>query len=394
MLLTVGMATYDDYEGVWGTLVPLRDAIVAAGLVDDVELIVVDNNPDGLHAPHVRHVTNGIGRYVPDDGPPSTSRPRDRIFQEARGEWTLVIDSHVYLRRGVLERLVRFCRAPGSRADDQALWHGPLLHESIAQADGAPALVWTHWAPVWGADGMLGQMRCEPHLAEDSPAHQIAASGMGLFLSRTREWLGFHLEHRGFGGEEVVIHQRYRDQGRRVYLLPWLQWVHRFRPADLQPPYPMVPADRCRNYLLTARDWGHPTVASVKRAYVEEGRITVAEWAELLAELGMTEGQTPEPPVAIAPPPVGTTQLADLADEEASARAMLPCGARGEVAGLVRCEDCGSAGKLAGLYACTHRRALVSLQPRNSRVAACSDCVLAGEHEPMGVNPRLHEESA
>ena len=42
-LLTVGMATYDDYDGVYFSVQALR---MYNRLGNDMEIIVVDNNPD------------------------------------------------------------------------------------------------------------------------------------------------------------------------------------------------------------------------------------------------------------------------------------------------------------------------------------------------------------
>ena len=49
--LTIGMATYDDYQGVFWTIQALR--MYHAEVMDQVEIIVIDNNPDSDHGKEV-----------------------------------------------------------------------------------------------------------------------------------------------------------------------------------------------------------------------------------------------------------------------------------------------------------------------------------------------------
>ena len=47
--LTIGMATYDDFDGVFFTIQSLR-AYFPMCMSDRVEFILIDNNPSGKHA--------------------------------------------------------------------------------------------------------------------------------------------------------------------------------------------------------------------------------------------------------------------------------------------------------------------------------------------------------
>src|SRR5260370_17184299 len=100
-LLTIGMATYQDYDGVYFTLQSLR----LHQDLDAVELLVVDNF--GCDA--TRQLVEGWtgGRYLRFTEAQGTAAPRDQLFREARGKAVLCLDSHVFLAPGPVARLHR-----------------------------------------------------------------------------------------------------------------------------------------------------------------------------------------------------------------------------------------------------------------------------------------------
>ncbi len=107
MDLTVGMATYRDFDGVYFTVQALR----LYQDMEGVELLVVDN----FGCETTRDFVEGPagGRYILAQQAVGTSAPRDLVFREARGEAVLCLDSHVLLDEGVLARLKRLLpRAP------------------------------------------------------------------------------------------------------------------------------------------------------------------------------------------------------------------------------------------------------------------------------------------
>src|SRR5215218_9669875 len=120
--LTVGMATYQDYDGCYFTLQALRLYQDLAG----VELLVVDNF--GCDA--TRSLVEGWagGRYVLSRETRGTAAPRDRVFREARGDAVLCLDCHVLLAPGALKRLKRYYREHPGTND---LLQGPLLHDDL-----------------------------------------------------------------------------------------------------------------------------------------------------------------------------------------------------------------------------------------------------------------------
>src|SRR5437588_11782397 len=87
--LTIGMATYNDFEGVYFTLQALR----LYQDLRDTELLVVDN----YGCTHTRDFAENWAhaRYILATEAVGTAAPRDLVFREAQGEAVLCCDSHV-----------------------------------------------------------------------------------------------------------------------------------------------------------------------------------------------------------------------------------------------------------------------------------------------------------
>jgi len=237
--LTIGMATYDDFDGVYFTLQALR----LYHDLDDIELLVVDN----YGCPATRDLVRDWvrGRYVLATDVAGTAAPRDLVFGTAAGSAVLCCDSHVLFPPGVIARLKRYHRDNPGCGD---LLQGPLVYD-----DGQ--LVATHFEPVW-SEQMWGTWATDPRGRDvDGEPFEIPMQGLGVFSCRTDAWPGFHPEFRGFGGEEGYIHEKFRQAGRRCLCLPWLRWMHRFgRPRGTS--YPLTVEDKLRNYLLGHRELG------------------------------------------------------------------------------------------------------------------------------------------
>lgn len=294
-MLTIGMATFRDFEGVWSTLQQLHLDRLHHNLMNRVELLVVDNEPQGPHGKHIQNLCSSMqSHYFPLVSPVGTSTPRNLVVDKARGEWVLVLDSHVFLLPGVLPRLVQWCENNPS----QDMHQGPLLHYN------GRGIAWTHWDDRWGEDGMLGKSAAQACTADSDP-FEIRMAGMGLFLTRKDSWLGFHPQQTGFGSEEGCIHEKYRQAGRTTWCQPWLTWVHRFRPADIVAPFPTDWVSRARNYLLWHRDIGYPNLDDIRKHHVTNGRVNQKQWDKLMHDLGITGPVAPPTPAApaIAEPP-------------------------------------------------------------------------------------------
>lgn len=246
--MTIGMATYDDYDGVYFSLQALR--LYHPDVVDDAELIVVDNNPGGKCAEALKKLEGHIPnyRYIPQTSTQGTAVPRQRVFSEASGAFVLCMDCHVLLLPGALRALLDYFDANPATRD---LVQGPLLADNLQKAC-------THLAPVWRG-GMFGTWDSDDRANDPTGApFEIPMQGLGLFACRKDAWPGFNPGFRGFGGEEGYIHEKFRKAGGRTLCLPALRWVHRFdRPLGI--PYRNVWEDRIWNYLLGFTELGLDT---------------------------------------------------------------------------------------------------------------------------------------
>lgn len=291
MQLTIGMACYDDFDGVYFTVMDLlihhREAL------QDAEIVVVDNAP---HLPSGKTTQDFVRSlagqavpvgYVPFSQPVGTSPARNAIFEQAHGEYVLVLDCHVLLLPGALMRLRKFLEENHPCED---LLQGVLHSDDLSQC-------WTHFQDVWRAE-MWGIWGSDPRgRSSDNPPFEIFAQGLGLFCARRESWLGFHPTARGFGGEECYIHEKYRRAGRKCLCLPGLGWVHRFgRPRGVS--YPLTLWNKVRNYVLEHVELGLPLERVHRHFVLGEGedpgdgsqpqgafnRLTKEQWEYLLAD--------------------------------------------------------------------------------------------------------------
>lgn len=249
--LTVGMAAYDDYDGVYFTVMSLL--LYHPEAADRISVLVVDNHPGGPHAWALKRLEQRVPqlRYVPYDRRTGTAA-RDRVFREAASDWVLCLDSHVQLVPGALAALLAHIDEDPDSGD---LVQGPLLSED-------QRTVWTHREPAWhrGAYGIpaTDERGTDP----GGPAFEIGMQGLGAFACRTKAWPGLNPAFTGHGGEEGYLHEKFRRAGHRVLCLPALRWTHRStssRPA----PRPRAWAERLRNHLIALHELELPVDAAV-----------------------------------------------------------------------------------------------------------------------------------
>jgi hypothetical protein len=243
-LLTIGMATYDDFDGVYFTIQSVR--LFHPEVADHVAFLIVDNHPEGPHAEALRGLSQVLPavRYVPCPRPRGTA-VRDLVFREATSDFVLCVDSHVLFVPGSLARLVDYLRANRSTPD---LLQGPLVFDDLTS-------IATHFAPVW-RNGMYGVWACAVGGAPpDAAPFEIPMQGLGAFACRRAAWPGLNPRLQGFGGEEGYVHEKIRRRGGRVLCLPFLRWAHRFgRPGGA--PYRPTWKERIRNYLVIHDELG------------------------------------------------------------------------------------------------------------------------------------------
>ena len=233
------MATYDDYDGLYFTIQSIR--MYHPEILDDVEFVIVDNNPNSNHGNAVRKFCDSINepiQYLPFEKYKSTT-VKNKVFELADTPYVICIDSHVMLVPNSLKTLIEFY---DSEEDGGNLIQGPLLYDDFKNISTHFDLKWDNYMwGVWGTD--------ERGIDLTSPPFEIPAQGCGLISSRKDSWLGYNKEFRGFGGEEGYIHEKYRKNGKKTLCLPFLRWMHRFnRPMGVT--YPNNIKDRFKNYLI------------------------------------------------------------------------------------------------------------------------------------------------
>ena len=102
--ITIGMATYDDYDGVYFTFQAIR--MYHSEIFDDAEFLVIDNIRRPRRAA-LKDLETWISnyRYVPMGGISGTAI-REAVFREATGDIVLCLDCHVFVVAGALKRLI------------------------------------------------------------------------------------------------------------------------------------------------------------------------------------------------------------------------------------------------------------------------------------------------
>lgn len=234
---TIGMPSYNNLTEVYFTVQSLR----MYHDLTDCEIVIIDNyGDDGLRA--FCQKTGEPVRYYLHKEVQGVSHAKNKIFEHAKGEYVLVIDSHILMKTGVLD-----FTPPG---DDMI--QGPLLC-----ADNKNFMC--EWLPQWRSK-MWGIW--SPKIAvADLPKQpwEIWATGAGFFAVKKSSWLGFNKNFRGFGGESGYIQEKYRKAGRKVWCYPNMQWMHLFYNQGRKIPYPLKLEDRIRNYLYGFKELGLDT---------------------------------------------------------------------------------------------------------------------------------------
>ena len=91
-LLTIGMSTYDDYHGVYFSVQSLKMHHELCKR-DDVEIIIIDNNPKSAHGIDCKNLSGWVQncKYIPYTEKTSTAS-RNEIFRNAEGKYTVSMD--------------------------------------------------------------------------------------------------------------------------------------------------------------------------------------------------------------------------------------------------------------------------------------------------------------
>jgi hypothetical protein len=142
--ISVGMATYDDYDGVYFTVQSIR--LSNPELEDALEFVIVDNNPGGRCSQELSKIGTSIDgyRYIPR-GEWSGTAIKNAVFEEASSPFVLCIDSHVLIVPGALRQLIEYFEA---NPDCRDLIQGPMIYDDLRS-------IATHTEPRWRG-GMYG----------------------------------------------------------------------------------------------------------------------------------------------------------------------------------------------------------------------------------------------
>jgi len=238
-MFTVGMAAYDDYDGVFFTVQALR---LYHPLV--TEIIIIDNNPGSTHGRECERLSqiSDMIKYIPFSEKISSS-VKGEVFKHSTNEYVVVCDCHVLFTDQSFEALREFYLNDHIPYD---LVQGPLLYDNLSSES-------THLKEGWGTQffGIWDTMEIKNTFTE------IPAQGMGAFSCKKGEWLGFNESFRGFGGEEYYIHEKYKQKGGRCICVKDFKWMHRFnRPNGI--PFPNTLEDRLHNYIVGRKELNLP----------------------------------------------------------------------------------------------------------------------------------------
>ena len=339
--ITIGMAHHTDFHG---TYFSIQDVVKELrfnkreDLLNRLEFLVIENAKNNSHAQAVKNLQAGTGlgdKFRVIDFPDSqgTSATRNKIIEESRTDFVLVMDCHVLLCPVVqtLEKLFEFI---DKYPNTMNLYQGPLVYDDLRNLS-------THFNSEWGGQmwgrwGAAWTCRCKKtnfsvinqdnyckfvHLEKQDqfnycnycytllpeqiafPGHEsllnklgfsklgfdaeedqfeIFSQGLGMFFTSKRGWLKFNEHCRGFGGEECYIHEKYRKAGRKAMCLPFLKWLHRFaRPDGVK--YELTLENKVRNYILEFTELDLD-LSPVYKEFVEDAKFDEKKYNELVQE--------------------------------------------------------------------------------------------------------------
>ncbi len=253
--LTVGLATYDDYEGLFFTIQSIR-----MHHKKDVEFVVIDNSPDSKHGELTKKfIQNDVKGVYVDYRSVNSTFTKYKALEYATSDYYLGLDSHVLLNSGFINNLLSYFSA---NPDTNDLIQGPLIYDDLKSIS-------THFKPGWSG-GMYGTWETDNTILENGVPVEIPMNGMGMFACRTKSFPKINQNFRGFGGEEWYIQEKFRQQGGKCISIPQLQWMHRFnRPNGI--PYVNSWEDRIRNYYIAwwelYPDVNHPMILSIEEHF-------------------------------------------------------------------------------------------------------------------------------
>lgn len=365
--LTIGMATHNDFDGVYFTIQSLR--LYHSHLMNQIEIVIVNNSPDAHHDGLLRGLVSNLQGevanviYLNYTEAVGTSAPRDKVFELATGLYVTCVDCHIMLAAGSVDVLFDYLKEHPDTCD---LISGPIMMDNFKGLEthfidgtGHPlsrlrstckavahvyenvwrAEMWGIWGTVWqcncdrehgvrftiesGPSGecvyhtvdmgrhlLIGCDHCKtsfpipniPYhghesvlesldyhilgsMVDDVP-FEIPGQGLGLFVCRREAWLHFNPHARGFGGEELYIHEKFRKAGHKCVCLPLLLWPHRFGRGVPQS-YPVTRWMKVRNYVVEFDELERPLDEVYQHFCIDipaDHRMLESEWEALIKD--------------------------------------------------------------------------------------------------------------
>ena len=104
--LTIGMCTYDDFHGVYFSVMALR--MYHSEIMDETEIIIIDNNPNSPHGKELKNFKGWIKnlRYIPYSETVGPANSKNQVFKNAKAPYVLCMDGHVMFENGSLKKLL------------------------------------------------------------------------------------------------------------------------------------------------------------------------------------------------------------------------------------------------------------------------------------------------
>lgn len=257
MRLTVSMATFDDYDGVYFTIQSIR----IYGNTPGIEFLVLDNNPGSEHGAAIKNLLSSIpgSKYVEVTDRKSSWVKYD-AFKHATGDVVLGLDSHVLLVPGFFKPLLAHFEKEENRLD---MLTGPVVFNSLSSLSEC-------LKPEWNKHD-FGTWMKHPE-GESRDAFEVKMQGMGCFAMRRDAWKEIPPHFRGFGAEEWFMAEHVRRGGGRVMCHPCMKWIHRF--GWPKRTFPLKMHDKIRNYYVGWLDiYGkleHPMIQEMTRHWLTQ----------------------------------------------------------------------------------------------------------------------------
>ena len=254
-LLTIGMATYDDYDGVFFTIQALRMYHDICN-TDQVEFVVIDNNPSSPHGTEVKNLFSHIrGKYIPDTNQ-IASWSKYKVANHADGKYVIILDCHVLLAQGAITSLLDYY---AKNPNCKNLVQGPMIYTDLKNYS-------THWDPVFRGH-MYGTWATNKAAYEKGEPFSIPMMGMACMSFEKSAWHGINSHFKNFGGEQGYVAEKFRSWGGDNICLPGFKWMHRFgRPAGVK--FRLALEDRVWNYFIGWLDlYKDPEHQKIKDTY-------------------------------------------------------------------------------------------------------------------------------